>query len=43
VKVHIITIFPEYFEGIIKTGIIKISQKKGVLDLRILNLRDYGL
>jgi tRNA (guanine37-N1)-methyltransferase len=41
VKVHIITIFPEYFEGIIKTGIIKIAQKKGVLDLRILNLRDF--
>ncbi len=40
-KVHIITIFPEYFQGIVNTGVIKIAQNKSLLDLKILNLRDF--
>ncbi len=37
----IITIFPEYFAGILNTGVLRIAQEKGVLTASLINLRDF--
>ncbi len=39
---HIITIFPEYFSGILNTGILRIAQEKGLLTVSLINLRDFA-
>jgi tRNA (guanine37-N1)-methyltransferase len=41
VVVHIVTIFPEYFNGAINCGHLRIAQEQAFLTLNILNLRDY--
>jgi len=38
---HILTIFPEFFEGPFAHGVIKRAQDTGVLQIRIHNLRDW--
>ena len=42
-KVNILTIFPEYFDSPFKVGLLGKAIKKGLIDIRILNLRDYAL
>jgi tRNA (guanine37-N1)-methyltransferase len=38
---HVLTIFPEFFEGPFAHGVVKRAKDGGVLDIRIHNLRDW--
>ncbi len=42
-RIDIITLFPELFEGIINTSILKRSQDKGIVEFGLHNLRDYAI
>lgn len=42
-KIDIITLFPEMFEGFCSYSILKRAQNKGILNLNLINLRDYSL
>ncbi len=42
-KITIITLFPKMFEGFLNESIIKRSQEKGVVDVEIVNLRNFAL
>ncbi len=39
---HIITIFPEFFSGILTTGILRRAQEKGLLKVSLISLRDFA-
>jgi len=41
-KISIITLFPEVFEPILNTSILKRAQKKGKVSFELINLRDFG-
>ena len=41
-KIDIITIFPKMFAPVLNESIIKRAQKKGLVKIRIHNLRDYS-
>jgi tRNA (guanine37-N1)-methyltransferase len=41
-NVNILTLFPEYFYGLKKTSIIKRAIEKDVVDINIINIRDYS-
>jgi tRNA (guanine37-N1)-methyltransferase len=38
---HVLTIFPEFFEGPFAHGVVKRAKDVGILDIRIHNLRDW--
>ena len=38
---HVLTIFPEFFEGPFAHGVVKRAQEAGLLEIRIHNLRDW--
>jgi len=38
---HVLTIFPEFFEGPFSHGVVKRAQDSGLLEIRIHNLRDW--
>jgi tRNA (guanine37-N1)-methyltransferase len=38
---HVLTIFPEFFEGPFAHGVVKRAKDGGILDIRIHNLRDW--
>jgi tRNA (guanine37-N1)-methyltransferase len=38
---HVLTIFPEFFEGPFAHGVVKRGKTQGLLDIRIHNLRDW--
>ena len=38
---HVLTIFPEFFEGPFAHGVVKRGQEAGLLEIRIHNLRDW--
>jgi tRNA (guanine37-N1)-methyltransferase len=38
---HVLTIFPEFFEGPFAYGVVKRAKDSGLLDIRIHNLRDW--
>src|SRR6185295_14452272 len=38
---HVLTIFPEFFDGPFAHGVVKRAKDAGVLDIRIHNLRDW--
>ncbi|MEO0114659.1 MAG: tRNA (guanosine(37)-N1)-methyltransferase TrmD [candidate division WOR-3 bacterium] len=40
--IHIVTIFPEYFNGPFACGIIRIAQEKGIAELKTINLREFA-
>lgn len=40
--IDILTIFPEMFEGPFKHSIIKRSQEKGLVSIRLINIRDWA-
>lgn len=42
-KITILTLFPEMFTGPMNNSIVKIAQEKNILDLRFVNIRDFGL
>lgn len=41
-KISIITLFPEVFEPILDSSILKRAQKKGLVEFELINLRDFG-
>ncbi len=40
-KFYILTIFPEFFDGFINTGIVSRAIKKGLVDIKSIDLRDF--
>lgn len=40
-KITILTLFPEVFEGFFSTSIPLLAKEKGILDVNIINFRDY--
>lgn len=41
-KISIITLFPEMFEDILNSSILKRAQQKGLVEFNLVNLRDFG-
>lgn len=41
-KISIITLFPEVFEPILNSSILKRAQKKNLVEFNLVNLRDFG-
>lgn len=41
-KIHIITLFPEVFEPILNSSILKRARKKGLVEFNLINLRPFG-
>ncbi len=41
-KISILTLFPEMFEGFIKSSIIKRAIDKDILDIEVINIRDFS-
>ena len=42
-KIDILTLFPEMFDGFLNTSIIKRARELGKVDIRVHNFRDYSL
>ncbi|MDQ5969985.1 MAG: tRNA (guanine37-N1)-methyltransferase [Patescibacteria group bacterium] len=42
-KIQIITLFPEMFEGVFGTSMLWRAEKEGVVEYSCINLRDYGI
>ncbi|WP_100933991.1 tRNA (guanosine(37)-N1)-methyltransferase TrmD [Candidatus Chlamydia corallus] len=42
-KIDILSLFPGYFEGPLQTSILGRAVKQGLLDVQLINLRDFGL
>jgi tRNA (guanine37-N1)-methyltransferase len=42
-RIDIITVLPEMLEGPLNTSILKRAQEKGLVEIRVHNLRDYSL
>ena len=42
-KIDILTIFPEMFDGFLNTSIIKRARESGLVDIIVHNFRDYSL
>jgi tRNA (guanine37-N1)-methyltransferase len=40
-RIDIITIFPELFDGVLECGIVRRARQSGILDVRIVNLREF--
>ncbi|MBI4038198.1 tRNA (guanosine(37)-N1)-methyltransferase TrmD [Candidatus Daviesbacteria bacterium] len=41
-RISIITLFPEVFDPILHSSILKRAQKKGLVEFELINLRDFG-
>ncbi len=41
-KISVITLFPEVFDPILNSSILKRAQKKGLVKFELINLRDFG-
>lgn len=41
-KFDIITVFPELFTGVLECGILRRARQSGLVDIRIVNLRDFA-
>ncbi len=42
-KIQVITLFPEMFEGVLNSSMMWKAQDMGAVEFEIINLRDYGL
>jgi len=42
-KIQIITLFPEMFDGVFRTSMLWKAQKEGIVEYSCINLRDFGL
>jgi tRNA (guanine37-N1)-methyltransferase len=40
--INFLTIFPDYFSSILSSSILKRAKEKGVVDYRVINLRDFA-
>jgi len=43
IKIQVITLFPEMFEGVLNSSMMWKAQNKQAVDFRLINLRDFGL
>jgi tRNA (guanine37-N1)-methyltransferase len=43
IKIQVITLFPEMFEGVLNSSMMWKAQKQQAVDFRLINLRDFGL
>lgn len=41
-QIDILSLFPEYFDGPFKVSMIKRAVDRGILDIRLTNIRDFG-
>lgn len=42
-KIQIITLFPEMFEGVLNTSMLWKAQKEKLVEYKLINLRDFGI
>jgi tRNA (guanine37-N1)-methyltransferase len=42
-KIQIITLFPEMFEGVLNSSMLWKAQKEGLVEYNLINLRDFGI
>lgn len=42
-RIQVITLFPEMFEGVLGSSMLWKAQDKGIVQYRLINLRDFGL
>lgn len=42
-KIQIITLFPEMFEGVLNSSMLWKAQKEGLVEYTVINLRDFGI
>lgn len=42
-KIQIITLFPEMFEGVLNTSMMRKAQEQGAAEFELINLRDFGI
>lgn len=42
-KIQIITLFPEMFEGVLNTSMLWKAQNSGLVEYNLINLRDFGI
>ncbi|MDB5161163.1 MAG: tRNA ((1)-)-methyltransferase [Candidatus Saccharibacteria bacterium] len=42
-RIQIITLFPEMFEGVLNSSMLWKAQKEGLVEYRLINLRDFGI
>ncbi len=42
-KIQIITLFPEMFEGVLNSSMLWKAQKEDLVEYRLINLRDFGI
>ncbi len=42
-KIQIISLFPEMFEGVLNSSMLWKAQKEGLVEYELVNLRDYGI
>ncbi len=40
-RISLITIFPDFFAGALAEGMIRVAREKGLLDIQVINLRDF--
>jgi len=43
VRIDILTLFPEMFDGPLSESILRQAREKGILDVRLVNIRDFAL
>jgi len=43
VKIQVITLFPEMFEGVLNTSMLWKAQEKDLVEYKLINLRDFGI
>ena len=41
-RIHIVTIFPEYFQSPLNCGILRIATEKNIAEITLVNLRDFS-
>lgn len=42
-RIQIITLFPEMFEGVLNSSMLWKAQKEGLIEYKLINLRDFGI
>ena len=40
-RIHLVTIFPEFFAGPLEQGMIRVARERGVLETEVVDLRDF--
>lgn len=42
-KIQVVTLFPEMFEGVLNASMLWKAQKNSIVEYKLINLRDYGI